>query len=152
MLVACYDDGAGVHDVSGVCVLQEPWHVSQRRVVMVQVWMTCVLSVCCRNPDMCPSVVSLLSESYNPHVRYGAAMALGIACAGTGLKVSTHFVPVISTRKFWNGLAFLKYPVFHFTLWHTCTCTCRFFITTCLMPFFGAKFVLNYETIEENAL
>jgi hypothetical protein len=43
---------------------------------------------CCRNPEQCPSVVSLLAESYNPHVRYGAAMALGIACAGTGLKVS----------------------------------------------------------------
>ncbi|KAI1290272.1 26S proteasome non-ATPase regulatory subunit 1 [Halotydeus destructor] len=39
-----------------------------------------------RNPEQCPSVVSLLSESYNPHVRYGAAMALGIACAGTGNK------------------------------------------------------------------
>merc|ERR1711915_1097397 len=34
----------------------------------------------------CPGVVQLLSESYNPHVRYGAAMALGIACAGTGNK------------------------------------------------------------------
>jgi hypothetical protein len=42
----------------------------------------------CRTPEQCPSVVSLLAESYNPHVRYGAAMALGIACAGTGLKVS----------------------------------------------------------------
>lgn len=41
---------------------------------------------CCRTPEQCPSVVSLLAESYNPHVRYGAAMALGIACAGTGLK------------------------------------------------------------------
>lgn len=41
-----------------------------------------------RNPEQCPSVVSLLAESYNPHVRYGAAMALGIACAGTGLKVT----------------------------------------------------------------
>ncbi|XP_053661185.1 26S proteasome non-ATPase regulatory subunit 1 [Anopheles marshallii] len=37
-----------------------------------------------RSPEQCPSVVSLLAESYNPHVRYGAAMALGIACAGTG--------------------------------------------------------------------
>jgi 26S proteasome regulatory subunit N2 len=25
-----------------------------------------------------------LSESYNPHVRYGATLALGISCAGTG--------------------------------------------------------------------
>merc|ERR1712096_499531 len=37
-----------------------------------------------RSPNQAPSVVSLLSESYNPHVRYGSAMALGIACAGTG--------------------------------------------------------------------
>ncbi|XP_078488674.1 26S proteasome non-ATPase regulatory subunit 1 [Ciona intestinalis] len=39
-----------------------------------------------RTPAHCPSVVSLLSESYNPHVRYGAAVALGIACAGSGNK------------------------------------------------------------------
>lgn len=39
-----------------------------------------------KTPEQCPSLVSLLSESYNPHVRYGAAMALGIACAGTGSK------------------------------------------------------------------
>ena len=37
-----------------------------------------------RHPDQCPSAVDLLAESYNPHVRYGAAIALGIACAGTG--------------------------------------------------------------------
>merc|ERR1712147_303843 len=37
-----------------------------------------------KQPDHCPGVVQLLSESYHPHVRYGAAMALGIACAGTG--------------------------------------------------------------------
>lgn len=33
-----------------------------------------------------PRMVELLAESYNPHVRYGAAMALGISCAGTGLE------------------------------------------------------------------
>lgn len=32
-----------------------------------------------------PRIVSLLSESFNPHVRYGAALAVGISCAGTGL-------------------------------------------------------------------
>ncbi|KAG4184993.1 hypothetical protein ERO13_A09G204800v2 [Gossypium hirsutum] len=36
-------------------------------------------------PDQTPRIVSLLSESYNPHVRYGAALAVGISCAGTGL-------------------------------------------------------------------
>jgi len=39
--------------------------------------------VMCNAPEQLPGVVKLLSESYNPHVRYGAAMALGIACAGS---------------------------------------------------------------------
>lgn len=38
-----------------------------------------------RTPEHIPKMVQLLSESYNPHLRYGAALALGIACAGTGL-------------------------------------------------------------------
>ena len=38
-----------------------------------------------RKPASVPRMVELLAESYNPHVRYGAALALGIACAGTGL-------------------------------------------------------------------
>jgi 26S proteasome regulatory subunit N2 len=37
-------------------------------------------------PAQCPKVVKLLGESYNPHVRYGATLAVGISCAGTGLK------------------------------------------------------------------
>jgi 26S proteasome regulatory subunit N2 len=37
-------------------------------------------------PEQCPRIVALLAESYNPHVRYGAAMAVGIAAAGTGLR------------------------------------------------------------------
>jgi 26S proteasome regulatory subunit N2 len=40
-----------------------------------------------RTPKQVPRVVQLLAESYNPHVRYGAAMALGISCAGTGSPV-----------------------------------------------------------------
>nr|CAH8833646.1 unnamed protein product [Trichobilharzia regenti] len=39
-----------------------------------------------KNPEQVPSLVSLLVESYHPHLRYGAAMAVGIACAGTALK------------------------------------------------------------------
>ncbi|GJN36702.1 hypothetical protein PR202_gb25587 [Eleusine coracana subsp. coracana] len=48
---------------------------------------TAVLSlgfVLYNEPEQTPKIVSLLSESYNPHVRYGAALAVGISCAGTG--------------------------------------------------------------------
>ncbi|KAJ1651970.1 proteasome regulatory particle base subunit [Dispira simplex] len=37
-----------------------------------------------RTPHQVPRMVQLLTESYNPHVRYGATLALGISCAGTG--------------------------------------------------------------------
>ena len=40
--------------------------------------------ILCKTPDKIPKSVSLLAESYNPHVRYGAAMAIGIGCAGKG--------------------------------------------------------------------
>lgn len=36
-----------------------------------------------RTPVQVPKLVSLLAESFNPHVRYGACIAVGIACAGT---------------------------------------------------------------------
>ena len=38
-----------------------------------------------RHPEKLPELVKLLAESYNPHIRYGAALAVGIGCAGTGL-------------------------------------------------------------------
>ena len=31
-------------------------------------------------PDQCPPIVALLSESYNPHVRYGAALTSVLPC------------------------------------------------------------------------
>jgi 26S proteasome regulatory subunit N2 len=40
----------------------------------------------CSQPEQCPKIVSLLAESFNPHVRYGATLAVGISCAGSGLK------------------------------------------------------------------
>eukprot|EP00164_Ancoracysta_twista_P002156 GFYU01002846.1.p1 GENE.GFYU01002846.1~~GFYU01002846.1.p1 ORF type:complete len:990 (+),score=411.16 GFYU01002846.1:151-3120(+) len=39
-----------------------------------------------REPEQCPRIVSLLAESFNPHVRYGATLAVGISCAGSGNK------------------------------------------------------------------
>lgn len=35
-----------------------------------------------RNYTAAPQIVELLSQSHNPHVRYGTALALGISCAG----------------------------------------------------------------------
>ncbi|KAJ8613238.1 hypothetical protein CTAYLR_004534 [Chrysophaeum taylorii] len=37
-----------------------------------------------RQPRKVPTLVNLLAESFNPHVRYGACLAIGIACAGSG--------------------------------------------------------------------
>lgn len=38
-----------------------------------------------RDYTAAPQIVELLSQSHNPHVRYGTAMALGISCAGRAL-------------------------------------------------------------------
>lgn len=38
-----------------------------------------------RNYTAAPQIVELLSQSHNPHVRYGTALALGISCAGRAL-------------------------------------------------------------------
>jgi 26S proteasome regulatory subunit N2 len=47
---------------------------------------TCLGFISFRNPDVVPKMVILLAESFNPHVRYGACMAVGIACAGLASK------------------------------------------------------------------
>lgn len=40
-----------------------------------------------RNPQHCLEYTELLIEHFNGHIRYGAAIALAISCAGTGYKV-----------------------------------------------------------------
>lgn len=56
--------------------------------VCVRLHLCCVLRVSLSLPvcvsGQVPKLVSLLAESYNPHVRYGACLAVGIACARTG--------------------------------------------------------------------
>jgi 26S proteasome regulatory subunit N2 len=47
---------------------------------------TCLGFLLFRRHEEVPKLVSLLAESFNPHVRYGACMAVGIACAGTAFK------------------------------------------------------------------
>lgn len=46
----------------------------------------CLGFVLLREYTKVPTVVELLSQSHNPYVRYGSAMALGISCSGRGLK------------------------------------------------------------------
>ena len=50
---------------------------------------TCLGFLLSSQPEQCPKMVSLLAESYNPHVRYGSTLAVGIACAGSALPVRT---------------------------------------------------------------
>ncbi|XP_064393012.1 26S proteasome non-ATPase regulatory subunit 1-like isoform X2 [Halichondria panicea] len=58
---------------------------------------TCLGFILFRSPEHCPHVVSLLSESFNPHVRAGSALALGIACASSGNKEALSLIePMLS--------------------------------------------------------
>eukprot|EP01119_Soliformovum_irregulare_P004279 TRINITY_DN1527_c0_g1_i1.p1 TRINITY_DN1527_c0_g1~~TRINITY_DN1527_c0_g1_i1.p1 ORF type:complete len:976 (-),score=320.37 TRINITY_DN1527_c0_g1_i1:146-3073(-) len=58
---------------------------------------TCLGFLLFKQPEQCPKVVALLAESYNPHVRYGACLALGIACAGSGLKDAIDLLEPLTT-------------------------------------------------------
>lgn len=44
--------------------------------------------VLCTQPEQTPRIVSLLAESHNAYVRYGASLAIGISCAGTASKTA----------------------------------------------------------------
>jgi len=47
---------------------------------------SCLGFVMFRSYETLPNLVALLAESFNPHIRYGACMAVGVACAGTAFK------------------------------------------------------------------
>lgn len=53
--------------------------------------------VCLREPKNLPSMVKSFAISYNPHVKYGAAMALGIGCAGTGSQEALKILAPLTT-------------------------------------------------------
>jgi 26S proteasome regulatory subunit N2 len=57
----------------------------------------CVGFVCLREPKMLPNMIKSFAISYNPHVKYGAAMALGIGCAGTGSQEALKILAPLTT-------------------------------------------------------
>lgn len=50
-----------------------------------------------RHPKLLPHIVALLAESCHAHVRYGAAIAIGIACMGTGMPVAVSMLERLTT-------------------------------------------------------
>lgn len=52
-----------------------------------------------RSPKIIPETVKHLAESYNPHLRYGSAMAVGIGCAGTGLSEAIKLLAPLTDDK-----------------------------------------------------
>lgn len=50
-----------------------------------------------RMPEQVPKVVALLSESYNPYVRQGSAVAIGIACAGNPIPEALNILETLTT-------------------------------------------------------
>lgn len=50
-----------------------------------------------RHPRLLPRIVALLAESCHAHVRFGAAIAIGIACMGTGMPAAVEMLERLTT-------------------------------------------------------
>jgi len=57
---------------------------------------TAIGFVFANKPDEVPDLLRLLAKSYNPFVRYGAACAISIACAGTANKQAWKLLEILS--------------------------------------------------------
>lgn len=96
---ACYTIGLAYCGTSNKNAIKQLLHVAVsdssdnvRRVAVM-----CLGFVLLREYAKVPTMVELLSQSHNPYVRYGAAMALGISCAGRGLKSALDVLEPLST-------------------------------------------------------
>lgn len=96
---ACYTIGLAYCGTSNKSAIKKLLHVAvsdssdnvRRAAVM------CLGFVLLREYTKVPTVVELLSQSHNPYVRYGSAMALAISCAGRGLKNALDVLEPLST-------------------------------------------------------
>jgi len=59
----------------------------------------CLGFVLFRQPHQVPKLVSLLAESYIPHVRCGAALAVGLACCGSGMKEAVELLEPLTNDR-----------------------------------------------------
>ncbi|CAD6185231.1 unnamed protein product [Caenorhabditis auriculariae] len=60
----------------------------------------CCLKRTSHDPEICLSYVGMLVEHFNPYVRYGACMALGIACSGSGYKEAVAVIePLLQAKE-----------------------------------------------------
>ena len=62
-----------------------------------------------RAHESVPKLVSLLAESFNPHVRYGACLAIGIACAGTAFKDALDLLQVLCNHASHHARLFINH-------------------------------------------
>jgi len=53
---------------------------------------------------MLPNMLKYMAESYNPHLRYGAVMAVGIGCSGTGSQDALRILAPLTK----DGVDFVK--------------------------------------------